>query len=108
MVLLAAAADAGRSSGQPGLAPPAATACTPALPPKTGASQARRLMAGCCRCCALPAELRTAYEGLSHENQRLQQSLTELTRELQARDAGALCSNEEYMCMMAHLRRECA
>jgi len=34
------------------------------------------------------AELRTAYEALAHEGQRLQQSLTELTRELQARDAG--------------------
>lgn len=34
------------------------------------------------------AELRTAYEALAHEGQRLQQNLTELTRELQARDAG--------------------
>lgn len=38
-----------------------------------------------------PAELRTAHEGLSHEMQRLQQLLAELTGELQARDAGMLC-----------------
>lgn len=37
----------------------------------------------------LAAELRTAYEALAHESQRQQQSLTELTRELQARDTGA-------------------
>ena len=37
----------------------------------------------------LPAELRTAYEALAHENQRLSGSLGELTRELQARDTGA-------------------
>lgn len=36
----------------------------------------------------LPAELRTAYEALAHESQRQQQSLAELTRELQARDTG--------------------
>lgn len=36
----------------------------------------------------LPAELRTAYEALTHESQRQQQSLAELTRELQARDTG--------------------
>lgn len=44
-----------------------------------------------------PAELRTAYEGLAHENQRLQQSLGELTRELQARDTGGLegCAGAE-------------
>ena len=48
---------------------------------------ALRCLPPVCRCCA--AELRTAYEALSHENQRMQQSLTELTRELQARDTGA-------------------
>lgn len=46
-----------------------------------------------CMLSPLPAELRTAYEGLSHETQRLQQSLTELTRELQARDAGGWSSS---------------
>lgn len=37
-----------------------------------------------------PAELRTAYEAAAHENQRLSGSLGELSRELQARDIGAL------------------
>ncbi|KAL4853675.1 Centrosomal protein [Chlorella vulgaris] len=41
------------------------------------------------------AELRTAYEGMSHEAQRLQQSLAELTRELQARDAELVTRCEE-------------
>lgn len=36
------------------------------------------------------AQLRTSYEALAHEGQRLQQALTELTRELQARDSGEL------------------
>ncbi|PRW50911.1 basal body [Chlorella sorokiniana] len=41
------------------------------------------------------AELRTAYEALAHESQRQQQSLTELTRELQARDTELATKAEE-------------
>ncbi|KAI7844734.1 hypothetical protein COHA_001619 [Chlorella ohadii] len=41
------------------------------------------------------AELRTAYEALAHESQRQQQSLAELTRELQARDTELATKAEE-------------